>query len=169
MKVQEKMRIRNGDAVFTALEHSVWDVRQAAKQAVLAGNPIQGFVVTHEEQYYPRCLDQILSDESRLDEEVLALGENIVGNVGGRLRCAALWDMDGRDGILLHRDGNALLCAYIPVITQKAASTEHALALKLVALAEEVKDTPIHLDCDIPHGRWKLHKLLHYLSEQMEV
>ena len=169
MQVQKQMRICDGEAIFTSARDSLWDMRQSAKQALLRGDSLQAFVVTKEEMHCPHALDQILSQRRRLEEIALMLGENIVGAADGRLRCAALWDIGSWDGVLLHREGRTLFCAYIPIVSQQKAFDEHVISMRLAALAEEAKEMQVFLDYGIPAGRWSLHELLHSLSEQIEV
>ena len=162
-------RIREGEAVFHPIELSLWDVRQEAKQRILDGDPAWLFRVTQEISYDPHMLDQLMWDEETLRETARSLGEKIVGTQNGALNCAALWDGADEDGILLHMEGDELVCAYLPLITKAAAEKEHALSMKVAALASEADDVPIRLDRKLEAGRWSLKRLLQYLAEQIDV
>ena len=167
METQRLVKIRQGEAVFLPPEPCLWDMRQAAKQAIRDEKDAQRFMVVHEEMYYPGMLDQLLATPGRLQEEVLLYGDAITGEKDGGLRCAFLWE--GSEGLLLHRDGSELLCAFVPAVTEGLAHREHELAMMLAALAGQAEDTPVVLDRGIKPGKHVLRELLHYISEQMDV
>lgn len=162
-------RIREGEAVFHPIEQSIWDVRQEAKQRMLDGDPAWLFRVTQEISYDPHMLDQLMWDEDSLRETARSLGEKIVGTHNGALNCAALWDDAEEEGILLHLEGEELVCAYLPLMSKADAEKEHALSMKLAGLAAEADDVPIRIDRKLEAGRWSLKQLLLYLSEQIDV
>lgn len=163
------MNVHNGEAIFLPPEFCLWDIRQAAKQAARDGQPAQRFIITCEDFYYPQMLDKLLSNTSELKSLAMALGNHIVGEHNGMLRCAALWDTEACEGLLLRREGTALRCAYIPGITDQAANQEHMLAMRLAKLADHMQDISVNLNHGIEAGRHDMHDLLHFLSEQMDV
>lgn len=167
MKAQKSDQIRQGKTAFYAPEPCLWDMRQAAKQAVLDKQPTRQFVVTHEEMYYPNMLDQLLFASNKLLEEAITFGDALIGHVDGCLRCALLWE-SGWQGFLLHREGSTLLCAYVPFITSRVAEKEHQLSIAMDALAVQAEDSSIVLDKPLKAGKYSLQELLHYLSEQMD-
>ena len=169
MNAPKQMKIQRGEVIFLPPEGCLWDMRQAAKQAARDGRPMQRFLVTYENFYYPQMLDQLLADEKELHTLALALGAKIVGKEGDSFRCAALWDTENGEGFLLRRESAELLCAFIPSITAEAAHAEHALSMKLATLANETPSTPVILEHNIKAGRHDLKELLHTLSEQMEI
>ena len=113
-------------------------------------------------------LDLLLNDPAKLEEAAFALGKDIIGDMDGHIRCALLWE-SGSEGILLHKEGFELLCAYVPAMTEQAAHGEHELALALATLAEQALDTPITLDRGLKSGKQSLREILHYLSEQVDI
>jgi hypothetical protein len=162
-------RAQEGEAIFHPMELSLWDVRQEAKQRAMDGSPAWLFRVKHEVQYDPHTLNQLLWDPKQLQELEESLGEKIIGVENGALNCAALWDGENEEGILIHKEGDELICAYLPLMSKAEAEKEHALSMKLAALASEADDVPIRIDRKIEAGRWSLKRLLHYLSEQIDV
>ena len=162
------LQIHEGEAIFFPPEPSMWDMRQTARQAVLDKAKMRPFIVAHEEMYYPNMLDLLLNDPAKLEEAAFALGKDIIGDRDGHIRCALLWESSS-EGILLHRDGFELLCAYVPAITEQASHGEHELALALATLAEQASNTPIMLDRGLKSGKQSLREILHYLSEQMDI
>lgn len=161
------MDIQQGEAVFLPPEPCLWDLRLAAKRAIRDEKEARSFIVVREEMYYPGMLDQLLGTPGRLKKEALMYGEAITGSEDGCLRCALLWE-SSREGLLIHGDGPALLCAYVPAVTKELVRREYEWALTLAALAGQAADTPVVLDRGIGPGRHALREILHDLSEQMD-
>ncbi len=161
--------VKEGEAIFLPPERCLWEMRQAAKRAARKGREAQRFIVTHEEDYYANMLDQQLANEKELRALAVSLGGKVVGEQNGSLCCAALWDMSTWEGVLLHRKGASILCAYLPAMTVETANAEHLLAARLAALADEMQDIPVLLDRGIRAGRHDMRFLLHLLSKQMDV
>ena len=130
--------IHEGETVFLKPEQNLWDMRQATKIAMRDGVPKKRFFITHEDYYYCTCLDDTLSSPHQLIETALALGEQIVGEVDGAWKCAALWSLEDWTGILLHRERDTLFCTYLPLIDKETADTEHNVSMALAVLAREV-------------------------------
>lgn len=161
------MDIQQGEAVFLPPEPCLWELLQAAKRAIRDGKEARRFIVVREEMYYPGMLDQLLGTPGRLRKEARLYDEAIAGEEDGCLRCALLWE-NNREGLLLHGDGSALLCAYVPAVTKELANREREWARKLAVLAGQAADTPVVLDRGIEPGKHALGKLLRDLSEQMD-
>lgn len=162
--------ISGGEATFFAPEPSLWDMRQAMKIALRDDLPTIKFVVTCHDEYYLRGVDELLSGPQELRKKALMLGDKITGEEQDAWRCAALWQMDPLwSGILLHRQGNKLLCAYIPLIDKERAEFEHEVALALSQMAKEARDVPVLLEKGIPAGQHSLSEILDILSEGTEV
>ena len=168
MDVQGLKTPKQGAAVFLPPEPSLWDMRQAAKHAILDGEEARRFIVVQMEMYYRGMLNQLLRKPGRLQEEALIYNKAVVGENGGCLRCVLLWE-ENREGLLLHSHDGLLLCAYVPVVTESLVRKEHDLALTLAALADHATDVPIALDRNIQPGTYVLRELLHYMSEQMDI
>lgn len=168
MDIQGLKTPKQGAAVFLPPESSLWDLRQATKQAIRAGKERQPFIVVQNEIYYSGILDQLLRTPSRLQKESLLYSKAITGEEKGCLRCVLLWE-DNHEGLLLHSNDGSLLCAYVPVITESLLHKEHELALTLAAIADHAADVPIDLDRNIQPGMYVLRELLHYMSEQMDI
>lgn len=155
---------KKGYAIFTPPEEHLWDLRQAAKQALLEGCAAQSFIVTHEEMYYPNMLDRLLAHESEMEEVLLTFKADASGELDESLRCIMLWE-PSKEGMLLHLKDKQLLCAYVPLVTELSACKEHQLSLQLTALAEQAQNVPIVLTCSFPQGKHQLSDILHLLSE----
>ena len=69
--------------------------------------------------------------------------------------------------MLVHLEGEELLCAYYPVVTLKTAKYEMLLAKKLEDLAALATDTRIDLRRGIKAGNYLLSDLLLDLSKKM--
>ena len=164
-----RQKITSGETAFCTPESCLWDMRQAAKAALLNDAPKQKFVVTYEEHYYGNILEQLLSDPQQCVENALILGDKIVGEQDGAWKCAALWSLSSWTGVLLHRHGEQLLYAYIPLLKKETAEREHELAMALGRLAKAAQDTPILLERPIAFGRHQLSDILETLSEGLEV
>lgn len=164
----DKIPVQEGKAVFLPPEPCLWNLRQAAKHAILAGKEARRFIVVQMEMYYRGMLNQLLSIPGRLQEEAMIYSKAVIGENGGCLRCVLLWE-DNREGLLLHSNDGSLLCAYVPTVTESLLHKEHELALTLAALADHAADVPIALDRNIQPGTYVLRELLHYMSEQMDI
>ena len=162
-------RITSGETVFFAAEPTLWDMRQAAKLALRDDVQKIPFIVTDEIHYYSDFVERLFLDTKESMKNALELGEKIVGEKNGAWRCAALWSLENWSGVLLHRQGNKLLYAYIPLLTKETAELEHTISLALSQMAREVQDSPIMLEKSIPAGLHQLSELLEILSEEMEV
>ena len=163
-------KITNGEATFFAPEPSLWDMRQATKIAMRDGLPTIKFTVTCHDEYYLHGIDDLLYSTQELRKKALLLGDKITGDELDTWRCAALWQLDPSwSGVLLHRQGNKLLCAYIPLMDRKTAKFEHEVALALSQMAKEVRDMPVLLERGIPAGQHSLSEILDILSEGTEV
>ncbi len=162
------MDIQQGAAVFLLPEPCLWELRRAAKRAIRDGKEARRFIVVREEMYYPGMLDQLLSTPGRLQRETRMYGDAIAGEEGGCLRCALLWE-SRQEGLLLHDEGSALLCACVPAVTRELADREREWARIVAALADQAADIPVVLDRGIQPGLYALRELLHDLSERMDV
>jgi hypothetical protein len=161
--------ITSGETVFVALERNVWDTRQAVKAAIRAGQPKQRFTVTYEEEYYWDFLNQVLDDPDGAMEEMLKLGDKVVGEEDDAWRCASFWSFGDDMGVLLHRDGDKLFCSCLPLMTTETAEREHAASVALGRLAQEANEMPVRLEKDIQEGMHKLSDILEIFSEAMDV
>ncbi len=162
--------ITSGETTFFAPEPSLWNMRQATKIALRDDLPTVRFTVTCHDEYYLRGIDDMLFSPQELRKKALLLGEKITGEERDAWRCAALWQTNPSwSGILLHRQGNKLLCAHIPLMDKGRAEFEHEVALALSQIASEARDTPIMLEKAIPAGLHRLSEVLEILSEEMEV
>jgi hypothetical protein len=161
--------ITSGETVFVPLERTAWDTRQAVKAALRADQPMQRFTVTYEDDYYWVFLNQVLDDPDGAMEEMLKLGDKVVGEEDGAWRCASFWSLGDGMGVLLHRDGDRLYCSCLPLMTKETAEREHAASVALGRLAQEADDMPIRLENDIREGMHKLGDILEILSEAMDV
>lgn len=162
--------ITSGETTFFAPEPSLWDMRQATKIALRDDLPTVRFTVTCHDEYYLRGIDDMLFSPQELRKKALLLGDKITGEERDAWRCAALWQMDPSwSGILLHRQGNKLLCAYIPLMDKGRAEFEHEVALALLQMAKEARDVPVLLEKNIPAGQHSLAGILDILSEGTEV
>ena len=157
-----------GSAIFIAGIQSLWDIRQATKQALLDAPQVQRYVITREELYYPNALDLLLCDPQQLQEAAFQLADKITGTEDERLRCALLWERPYR-GVLLHRHGNALQLAFYPPLTFQQAEKEHDAAMRLSAMAFEAQDIMVRLDRAICSGEHRLSDVLESISEQMDI
>lgn len=158
-----------GETTFIAPEQTLWDMRQAAKVASREGLPKMRYMIAYEEYYYGDYVGRILADRCEAMQEAMRFGDAVVGETDGAWRCAALWSLESRTGVLLHRVENKLLYAYIPLVTEETAQREHAITVALSTFAHEVGDAPIMLEKAIPAGQHKLSDILEILSEEMEV
>ena len=154
-----------GQAVFVPLQSTLWDIRQAAKQAIHEGQEERSFVVTDEMIYLPTVLPGLLWREGGLEEEVQPILKNIQGEKEGALRCAALWNME-EEGMLLHEEKGTLICTFLPLLTISQAQKEYRLSQRLAALAAEVGDSMIYLERPIPAGHYLLAALLRELAKK---
>lgn len=165
--IYERIPVQGDEAIFLPPEPCLWDLRQAAKRAILGGKETQRFTVVQMKMYYPGMLDQLLGVPGRLQKESLMYNSAIVGEKNGSLRCVLLWE-DNHEGLLLHGNGGMLLCAYAPVVTESLVRKEHELALTLTALADHAADISVALDRMIMPGKYTLRDLLHHISKQMD-
>ena len=168
MDIQGLKKPKQGAAVFLPPEPSLWDLRQATKQAIRARKERQPYIIVQNEIYYSGILDQLLRTPSRLQKESLLYSKAIIGEEKGCLRCVLLWE-DKREGLLLHSNDGLLRCAYVPAVTESLLHKEHELALTLAVLADHAADVSITLDRNIQPGAYVLRELLHYISEQMDI
>lgn len=162
-------RITSGETAFVSIEPRLWDMRHAAKAALRDNAAKTPFVVTDEIHYYSDFVERLFLDPKECGKSAMELGDKIVGEENGAWRCAALWSLDSGSGVLLHRQGNQLLYAYIPLVSRETAEREHALSIMLSQIANEARDTPIMLGKAIPAGLHRLSEVLEILSEEMEV
>ena len=166
MKPNEPLRVQRGSAIFLAPQYDMWTLRQATRRAILSGQAAQDFVVVESTMYYPTMLDNVLGFEIRRDSIAASYGDRIVGETDGGWRCALLYE-PGREGLLLHREGDRLLCAYVPVLTEQVIQKERALALALNRLADDAGNLPILYERYLCPGKYQLRELLHELANSL--
>lgn len=166
MKLEDRFT-QDGQTVFLTPAKSLWDLRQATKQAYLKEAEQEAYIVKREELYYADMPEQILGNEAPLREIIEEYRNDMTGTTDGKLNCVAILG-DSREGILLHLEGDILKCAYLPTISRQQAWEEHRLAIKLAMLADEAGNISICINHPAFSGRLPAKKLLHYLSKQME-
>ena len=159
---------QNAKAVFLPFPGSLDLLRRSTVRSLTAGASASRFIVTHEDDYLPGVLDSILCDPGRVEKLLKELNEKIIGNRNGAYRCAALWDWDRRGGLLIHKEGTAILCAFIPLVTMEQARLEKELSLAISQLALRAGDTIVDLGWRPPSGKRKLADVLKYLAEQVD-
>ena len=167
MKPNEPLRVHSGSAIFLAPLYDMWTLRQATRSAILSGQAAQDFIVVESTMYYPTMLDNVLGFEIRRDSIAAGYGDRIVGETAGCWRCALLYE-PGREGLLLHREGDRLLCAYVPVMTEQVIQKERELAQALNRLADDAGNLPILYGRYLCPGKYQLRELLHELANSVE-
>ena len=166
MKPNEPLRVQRGSAIFLAPQYDMWTLRQATRRAILTGQAAQDFVVVESTMYYPNMLDNVLGFEVRRDSIAASYGDRIVGETAGCWRCALLYE-PGREGLLLHREGDRILCAYVPVLTEQVIQKERELAQALNRLADDAGNLPILYGRYLCPGKYQLRELLHELANSL--
>ncbi len=156
-----------GKAIFVPLESLLSDVRKSTALALRKQQPLRAFQVTCEWDYFGNCLELELFQNR---ENLLPSLDGLIDfSTEGKWRCAALTQQMGRRGILLHREGEELLCAYTPLLDRAQAEKEHAMAMTLSFLAKAGVGMNVRLERDFRTGEYELGMLLELLSEAIEV
>ena len=158
---------KTGEAVFISLPASIYEVYKASMKAVRIGADYQPFFIVDIIEYYPNALNQMLWNREEKHELVKDLRHPITGKTENRLNCALLLDGDS-EGILLHADGNQLLCAFYPVITHDIISRYDEILRLLELVSENAAGIPLYLRKDIRSGKKQLIDLIDAISDQMK-
>ena len=69
--------------------------------------------------------------------------------------------------MLLHREGDRILCAYVPVLTEQVLQKERELAQALNRLADDAGNLPILYERYLCPGKYQLRELLHELANSL--
>lgn len=153
-----------GKALFLPCRQQISAIRAATKQALLHHCSEIPYVITRRIDIYPRRIDDLLTDREALDKIILEHHACLSDFNKDAICCAVLWDSQGAEGLLLHLEEDALLCAYLPLMTRAYAIHENECSAMLMHLAASMDDISIFIDQPIASGHWSMGELLAYLS-----
>ena len=142
-----------------------WDIRQETVQALLEGKEPTPFLLMDTIECLEGGMRLTLYYEGK-DDFIEKHRNGLIGETKKAIHCVLLRDING-DGMLVHLEGEELLCAYYPVVTLKTAKYEMLLTKKMENLATLAMDTRIDLRRGIKAGNYLLSDLLLDLSKKM--